>query len=65
VPHHQRGQNHNLLIVNKSFEYVAHFKHLETTVTKENRVYEEIMSKLNLGNAYYRSTQSPLQNRKD
>jgi hypothetical protein len=40
--HHNRGQNHNLLIANKSFRNVAEFKYLETTGTIQNGVHEEI-----------------------
>jgi hypothetical protein len=37
VSHHQNvGQNHNLLIVDKSFENVAKFTYLGTIVTYQN-----------------------------
>ena len=41
------GQNRNMDIGNKSFEYVAKFKYLETPLTKENCVHKQFKSKLN------------------
>jgi hypothetical protein len=48
--HQNVGHNHYLLIASKSFENVAEFKCLGTTVTNKNCFYEEIKSKLNPGN---------------
>jgi hypothetical protein len=53
--HQNAGKNHNLMITNESFENVSEFIYLETTITNENSICEEIKSRLNAGNAYYRS----------
>jgi hypothetical protein len=47
MSHHQNvGENHNLLVANKSFENVARLKYLQTTVTNKTFVVEEIKSRL-------------------
>jgi coproporphyrinogen III oxidase-like Fe-S oxidoreductase len=45
------GQKRCIKIANRSFEYVAKFKYLRTTLTDQNHMHEEIKSRLNSGNA--------------
>jgi hypothetical protein len=54
------GQKHGIKIANRSFESVAKLKYLGTTLTDQNCMQEEIKSRLNSGNACYRSVQSLL-----
>jgi hypothetical protein len=54
------GEKHSIMITNRSFEGVAEFKYLGTTLTDQNYIQEEIKSRLNLGNACYHSVQSLL-----
>jgi hypothetical protein len=41
------GQEHSIKVANKSFEDVAKFKYLKTTLTDQNCMHEEIKSRLN------------------
>jgi hypothetical protein len=51
------GKKQRIKMVNRSFEDVAEFKYLGTTLTDQNCMYEEINSRLNSGNACYHSLQ--------
>jgi hypothetical protein len=52
------GQRQSIKIANRSFEDVAKFKYLRTTLTDQNCMQEEIKMRLNSGNACYHSVQS-------
>jgi hypothetical protein len=45
------GQRQSIKIGNRSFESVAKFKYLGSTITEQNWIHEEIKSRLNSGNA--------------
>jgi hypothetical protein len=51
------GQKHSIKATNRSFEDVAKFKYLRTTLTDQNCMHEEIKSRLNSENACCRSVQ--------
>jgi hypothetical protein len=60
VSHQNAGQNHNIKLPNRSFEIVARFKYLKTSVKSQNLIHEEIKRRLNLGSACDHSVQSLL-----
>jgi hypothetical protein len=60
--HHNAGPNHDIKIVNISFENVSQLKYLGTTANN-NLMHEEIMKRLNSGNVCYRSAQNTLSSR--
>jgi hypothetical protein len=54
MPRHQNSrQNQNIRRANESFEKVAKFKHLGTTLTKQNDVHDEIKCRLSSENTCY------------
>jgi hypothetical protein len=57
---YKTGQNHSIKLANRSFEDVAKFKYMRTTLTDQSCMNKEIKSRLNLGNACYHSVQSLL-----
>jgi sorting nexin-29 len=54
------GQKRSIKIANRSFEDVAKFKYLRTTLADENSMHKEIKGRLNSGNACYHLVQSLL-----
>jgi hypothetical protein len=54
------GQNQNIRRANESFENVATFKYLGTTLTNVDDTHDEVKSRLNSGNACYHSVQNLL-----
>jgi hypothetical protein len=61
--HPNSGQNQNIRTADESFENVAKFKYLGTTLTKQNDIHDEIKSRLNSANACYHSVQNLLSSR--
>jgi len=57
------GRIHSVRIENSNFERVEEFKYLETTLTHQNSIAEEIKSRLRSGNACYHSVQNLLPSR--
>jgi hypothetical protein len=56
--HQNLGQNQNIRTANESFEKVAEFKYLGTTLTNQKDIHDEIKTRLNSGNACYYSVQN-------
>jgi len=57
------GRIHSVRMDNSNLEKVEEFKYLETTLTNQNSIVEEIKSRLRSGNACYYSVQNLLSSR--
>jgi hypothetical protein len=53
--HPNAGQNHDIKRGNRCFENVAQFIYLETMITDQNLIQEEIKRRLNSVNACYQN----------
>jgi hypothetical protein len=51
--HQNAGENYNIKINNKSFERVERFKYLETALTNQNSIQEEIKNRLKSGTVWW------------
>jgi hypothetical protein len=60
MSHQKIGQKRSIKIANRSFEDVAKFKYLGTTLADQNCMHEETKSRLNSGNACYHLVKCPL-----
>jgi hypothetical protein len=56
--HPNSGQNQNIRTADESFENLAKFIYMGTTLTNQNDIHDEIKSRLNSGNACYYSVQN-------
>jgi hypothetical protein len=52
------GQNHDIMIANRSLENVAKFRYLGTAVTNQNLIQADITRRLKSGSACYCSVQN-------
>jgi hypothetical protein len=59
LPCHQNaGKNHKIKTGNRSYENVAQFRYLRTTVTNQNLIQEVIKSRFDSDNLTYHSIQN-------
>jgi hypothetical protein len=58
--HPNSGQNQNIRTANESFENVAKFNYLGTTLTNQKDIHDKIRNRLNSGNTCYYSAQNLL-----
>jgi hypothetical protein len=56
--HPNSGENQSKRIANESFEIVAKFKYLESTLTNQNDIHDDTKSRLNSENYCYYSVQN-------
>jgi hypothetical protein len=61
--HQNAGQNRDIKTVNRSFENVAQFKYLGTTLTNQNLIPKKFKRRLNSGFACYHSVQKLMTSR--
>jgi len=52
------GRSNTIKLGNKSFERMEQFPHLKINLNNQNRIQEEIKSRIKSGNAFYLSVQN-------